>query len=220
VAGAVLAGLSLLALRTGAARRQGAAREELFSAVRGVAQERVAEPVRTVLAKHRATRLALAGEGVQPVPVEESQELDDEVAGDAEDAVQGDGGSEGTAAVAAEDASADVESAEVPVTQAPVAENPVDEVAVAEGPGAEEGPVADVPAGEAQAAETEPEATEAVVPEQPTGAEKPTSIDLRDGSRTRGAHSTASEPDDSPEAAQAAKDAGAGPESGSHALTV
>jgi GTP-binding protein EngB required for normal cell division len=74
VAGALLAVVAAWALRVGASRRQETARTELYGAVRVVADERVGEPVRAVLVQHRATRVALAGEGVRPVAVEAGPE--------------------------------------------------------------------------------------------------------------------------------------------------
>jgi GTP-binding protein EngB required for normal cell division len=61
VGGAALAALSASALASGARRRRLVAHERLDIAVEGVAEERVIGPIRAVLARHRAIRLALAG---------------------------------------------------------------------------------------------------------------------------------------------------------------
>ena len=60
--GALLTGLSAWVLSVGANRRRLAAREQLFSAVQAVADDRVITPIRMVLDQHRATRLSLAGQ--------------------------------------------------------------------------------------------------------------------------------------------------------------
>jgi len=73
--GSVLAGLTAWALRVGAGRRGLAAQLQLRLAVEAVAYQRVIVPIRVVLARHRATRVALTdgpaalpGLGYRPDP--------------------------------------------------------------------------------------------------------------------------------------------------------
>jgi GTP-binding protein EngB required for normal cell division len=62
VAGGLLAGVGAWLLTRDARRRRADVQERMDAAVRSVAEERVVVPLRAVLARHRATRLTLAGE--------------------------------------------------------------------------------------------------------------------------------------------------------------
>jgi len=61
--GLLLAAVSRALARVGARRRGQAVRKRLLDAVDGVARERIVGPVRVVLDRHRATRVALDGAG-------------------------------------------------------------------------------------------------------------------------------------------------------------